>query len=143
MKILLLLVLTTSAVAQSPSLLSIHLRDAKSAVASRLKFQATFEGEEEGQQVWELLSGPIQHVIIGYDREDKVRYVTTVGTNVPCEPLAASPKITGKPPDVTFVSPAEGALVSAHGSDRDHLASCSIKNPQAHLLDPDQDSARP
>ncbi|ABF39203.1 hypothetical protein Acid345_0198 [Candidatus Koribacter versatilis Ellin345] len=133
----LLVLATACALAQQPSLVKVSLGQTRSTVHAQLKDQATFDREEEGQEIWKSNSGPIQHVIIGYDAEGEVRYITAVGSDISCDALGTSPQQTGHAPDLTFQRPEKSYLVIAHGPARDHLTSCSLKNPNAQLSDPD------
>jgi hypothetical protein len=138
--LLLLLVGTTAALGQQPTLADISLNDSKPAVQSKLKSRATFQREEEGQQIWELHSSAAKTLIVGFDDEGKVRYITALGTNIPCDLLGPSPQTTGKPPDLTFQRTLHPLLVIAHGSAPAHLNSCSLKNPQAKM--PEEEKER-
>jgi len=111
-------------------------------VHAALKNRATFEREEEGQEVWKANAGPIHHFIVGYNPEDEVRFITALGTDVPCNALGSSPKIAGNAPDITLQHAETSYLVIAHGSARDHLSSCSLKNPKAQMSDPDEERER-
>lgn len=133
-----LLLFSTAALAQVPALADISLHDTKAAVESKLKSHATFRREEEGQQIFDFHSGAIKNLIIGYDDQSKVRFVTVLGVNVPCEPLGTEPKMFGKPPDLTFQRELAGVVVIAHGSSISHLTSCSLKDPLARMEDPDE-----
>lgn len=133
------LLLSASAFAQAPSLIGVSLHDTKMAVQSKLKPHATFQREEEGQQIWHMTEGPIENLIVGYDAEHRVRYVTALGTRVPCESLGATPKTTGKAPDLIFQRDLPNLLVVAHGPDLSHLASCSLKDPHSGMTDPDEE----
>jgi hypothetical protein len=138
MKSALLLLFSAAALAQSPAIANVALHDTKAAVQSKLKSHAIFQREEEGQQIFEFYSGAIRNLIVGYDDQNKVRYVTALGVNVPCEPLGTEPKMFGKPPDLTFQRELAGVVVIAHGASISHLTSCSLKDPLARMEDPDE-----
>lgn len=133
-----LLLLCSAALAQSPAIADISLHDTKTAVQSKLKVQATLQREEEGQQVWEFHAATIKNLIIGYDAENQVRYVTAVGNDVPCELLGTTPKTLGAPPDLTFLREAPGFMAIAHGASVSHLTSCSLKDPNSRMDDDDE-----
>jgi hypothetical protein len=135
--LLILLLLTTAVFAQEPTLAGVALNDTKPMVRSALTSVATFQREEEGQQIWEFHSGPVKTLIVGFNAEGKARYITTLGTDVPCEPLGNSPQTIGKPPDLTFQRTLNDILVIAHGSSLAHLNACSLKDPKAKMLDED------
>lgn len=144
--LLILCAFATAAAAQSPAILSVSLDDSRSTAEAKLKKQAKFEREEEGQQIWRLNAGDAETVIVGYDGEGKVRYVTALarsGKSVPCELLGNDMKTAGNPPDLLFqgtlTSQDEEVLVIGRGPDLHHLASCSLKNPRVRMQDPDEE----
>lgn len=139
MKIAFLFFLSATAFAQTPSVGGISLHDTKMAVQSKLRGNANFQREEEGQQIWAFEQGAIQSLIIGFDGEGRVRFVTSLGRDVPCEPLGASPKSLGKTPELTFQREMKNLVVIAHGADLAHLHSCSLKDPHTRMADPDKE----
>jgi hypothetical protein len=142
MKSALLLLFSAAALAQTPAIANVALHDTKAAVQSKLKSHAIFQREEEGQQIFEFHSGAIRNLIVGYDDQNKVRYVTALGADVPCEPLGPSPKTLGRSPDLSFQRELADYLVVAHGSSVSHLNSCSLKDPHARVADPDEKDER-
>ena len=142
LKCALMVLLTGAALAQEPSILNVSLHDSKSAVQAKLKVRATFQREEEGQQVWQVRDAEIKNLIVGFDAEDRVRYITALGTNVPCRALGLSPKSRGKAPDLVFQRSLDDVLVVGHGADAKHLTSCSLKNPKAQMPDEEEEKER-
>ena len=139
MKFALILIFSSGALAQTPAIADISLHDTKATVQAKLRSRATFQREEEGQQIFELHAGSIKNLIVGYDANNKVRYVTALGNHVSCEVLGPAPKTVGKPPDLIFQRTLDSFLVIAHGTNPSHLTSCSIKDPNATIPDEDDE----
>ena len=143
MKFAFILLFSIAALPQTPAIADISLHDPRATVQTKLRSRATFVREEENQQIFELHGGVIKNLIVGYDAENRVRYVTALGDGVPCEVLGDAPIIAGKPPDLTFRSTVNGFLVTSHGSSLSHFTSCSIKDPNAKPTDEDEEKSRP
>jgi hypothetical protein len=63
----------------SPEILGIRLGMPYSTAHARLAKMGSFRSEDEGQQVWILNHDKhYQYVIVGFDRDRKVRYVTVL-----------------------------------------------------------------
>jgi hypothetical protein len=78
---LLVLSLTTSAVGKQPApqILGLRLGMSYNQAHARLSEIGQFKSEDEGQQVWTLRNDKhYQYLIIGFDRERTVRYVTAL-----------------------------------------------------------------
>src|SRR5882762_7553028 len=77
----LVLSLTTLAVGQQPApqILGLHLGMSYNQAHARLNEIGQFRTEDEGQQVWQLsYDKHYQYLIIGFDRDRRVRYVTVL-----------------------------------------------------------------
>ncbi len=135
--VLILTAVSAPLLAQQPTLAKVSLGESRTAAHAHLKHQATFQREEEGQEIWKSNSGSTQNLIVGYNAEGEVRYITALGTDIPCDALGSSPQQTGHTPDLTFQRPEKSFVVIAHGPARDHLTSCSLKDPKSQLSDPD------
>lgn len=113
----------------------ISLGDRQQHVVSMLRKTAQMQREEEGQQVWKLNNdSSVAFLLIGYDKDRLVRYITELahqGGSLPCKPLTDSPHKTGTEGNYVFTrdykSQDSDMLAIAHGSDASHLSSCSIK----------------
>ena len=78
---LLVLSLSASAVGKQPApqILGLRLGMSYSQAHARLSQIGQFKSEDEGQQVWTLIHNKhYQYLIIGFDRERAVRYVTVL-----------------------------------------------------------------
>lgn len=81
---LLLLVWDASAVEASAQrlqrqILGLHLNMTKEAAHKRLQEIGTvIRNEENRQEVWQVRHESFSHLLIGFDKEDKLRYVTAV-----------------------------------------------------------------
>src|SRR5580700_9794756 len=63
----------------APQILGLRLGMSYDQAHSRLNDIAQFKSEDEGQQVWTLTHDQrYQYVIIGFDRDREVRYVTAL-----------------------------------------------------------------
>ena len=84
MKRLLLVLLITAIVfaatkAPAPEILGVRLGMPYAEACAKLNKIAQFKNEDEGQEVWMLRDDPhYQFLIVGFDRERRVRYVTAL-----------------------------------------------------------------
>ena len=63
----------------APEILGVRLGMPYAEARTKLNKIAQFKNEDEGQEVWTLRDDPhYQFVIVGFDRERKVRYVTAL-----------------------------------------------------------------
>lgn len=125
----------------------ISLGDARDRVSTALKRIAVLQKEEEGQQVWKTGDdSDVSYVLIGFDRDRRVRYVTLIakpGVELRCDPVGdiVSAQRTGSSGNYTYTRTlhvaggAQGAI--AKGADAKHLSSCSIKKIGAKSEDDD------
>jgi hypothetical protein len=131
----------------------IHIGEPADEVRRELSPKASFEKEEEGQQVWRVLKDPsVQYVFVGFDRERTVRYVTTVasplGTPMPCAPLG-DPGTAVKREEPGNIEmrrdirqPGVDLTVIARGPSPDRLRICSIKKQGAGLEQEEEEEQR-
>ena len=127
----------------------ISLGDREQHVMPMLRKTAQMQREEEGQQVWKLNNdSTVAFLLIGYDKDHRVRYITELankGGTLPCKPLTGSPQKTGATGNYTFTrdykSQDSEMLAVAHGSDAAHLSSCSIK--RVGVRGEDEDESEP
>ncbi len=119
-------------------LVGIHLGQPLQEARRALDGKASFEKEEEGQQVWRMLHDPsTQYVIFGANRENQVRYVTTLaatdGPPMACPPLGdvSTAVKTGAAGNMELrrevKQAGENLTIIARGKSPEHLSSCSIK----------------
>lgn len=100
--------------------------------------------EDEGQEVWRLLGDKnYAHLIVGFDKEKRVRYVTALaestGTPVKYTDLGDLSKATrsGQPGNLTYTWKGRDEkdkfeyLAIAKGKDANQLSSFSVKRPGA------------
>ena len=104
-RLLLILVLTANLLCATrvppPEILGIRLGMSYPQAHAKLTTIAQFKNEDEGQEVWTLRGDPhYQTLIVGFDRERRVRYVTVL----------ASPQ--GKAVDYSDVADVHGATSS-------------------------------
>lgn len=59
-------------------ILGIQLNITKDEARKRLEKIGSFVREEEHQEVWQVRDESFSHLIVGFDKEEKVRYVTAV-----------------------------------------------------------------
>jgi hypothetical protein len=123
-----------------PEIIGVHLAMRESEARVQLAKIGQLQSEEEGQQVWRLLgSEHYQFLIVGFDGEHRVRYVTALadasGTPVKYEELGDLSKATrtGQPGNLTFTWKGEDRkakleyLAIAKGKDPQRLSSFSVK----------------
>ena len=129
------------------SIMGVSINDAQNDVRTALAKVAEFQREEEGQQIWAVKGDPrIQSLIVGYDADHRVRYVTAIakpGLTLLCTPLGDidTARRSGKPGNFLFTRALSegdasnetkkeaggGISVIAQGTDSTHLFSCSLK----------------
>jgi len=139
---------------QTPvELFGIHVNEPEEEVRRALNGRASFEKQDEGQQVWRILNDPsMQYVILGFDREQQVRYVTTLaatgGPPMACPPLGnvSTAAKTGNAGSMELRrelrQPGEDVTIIAHGPSPDHLSSCSIKKQGAGIEQEEEEEQR-
>jgi hypothetical protein len=127
-----------------PEILGIRLGMAYSQAHAKLTQIGQFKNEDEGQEVWALRSDPhYQTLIVGFDRDRRVRYVTVLaspqGKGVDYNDVADvhSATSSGQPGNLVFTWKAHDPksrmeyLAVAKGSDPHRLASYSVKRVMA------------
>lgn len=134
-------------------LAGIHIGQPLDQVRHALSGKASFEKEDEGQQVWRVLTDPaMQYVILGFDRERRVRYITALaapgGAPLTCAPLgdAPNPVKSGKAGNNEWwreiKQPGMELRVIARGASPDRLSSCSIRKQGAGLEQEEEEEER-
>ena len=136
-------------IAPAPAtLFGLHIGQPAAQVQAALAGHATFQREEERQQIWQVVDDPaMQYLIIGFDRDRQVRYVTALakqdGTAMHCAPLGdqatATKSISSGAIELRkdLEEAGQDLTIIARGSSPDHLASCSIKK-RGVVEDPDE-----
>jgi hypothetical protein len=138
-----------------PEILGIRLGMSYPQAHSRLTQIGQFKNKDEGQEVWTLRSDPHYHaLIVGFDRERRVRYVTALA-NLKGEAIdysdlgdVHSATSSGEPHNLVFTWKArdQGShteyLAIAIGSDPHRLRSYSVKRLGVKTEDPDQEKER-
>ncbi len=129
---------------RAPALRGISLGESQTRTRAALSPIATFEKEEEGQQVWRLKHDPAaQYLFVGFDAGERVRYVTLIAkpnTALPCPALGKSRAVRrrGVPGNYEFTRPfGENRIVIARGPSPARLTLCSLKQIQAKSEDTD------
>jgi hypothetical protein len=138
-----------------PEILGIRLGMAYPQAHSRLTQIGQFKNRDEGQEVWTLRSDPHYHVlIVGFDRERRVRYVTVLanpkGEAVDYSDLGDVRTATssGGLGNLVFTWKSKDQkkhidyLAIARGSDPHRLLSYSVKRLGVKTEDPDQEKER-
>jgi hypothetical protein len=139
--VLLFAVLSSAAAVQpAPEIVGIRLGMSYDKAHSRLNKIAHFKSEDEGQQVWTLNHDKhYQYVIVGFDPERKVRYVTVLvrpeGQPVRYEEIGnlAQASLSGGPGNLRYTwkvadrKTHQDYLAIAAGKDAHHLDRYSIK----------------
>jgi len=143
------LLLCAAAPKQSPSIKGVSIGDTENATKQSLLKSASFVREEEGQQVWKLNNDPdAEFLLIGYDADHHVRYVTAVakpGSTLKCEILgdARQPDKQGKSGTLQFTHPIgdpdDHIIAVARGESRDKLRLCSLKRLGAKSAEEDEE----
>ena len=123
-----------------PEILGIRLAMPQSKARAQLAKIGQMQKEEEGQEVWRLLGDKnYAHLIVGFDKEKRVRYVTALaepnGTPVKYEDLGDLGKAarTGQAGNITYTWKGRDEkdkfeyLAIAKGKDTQRLASFSVK----------------
>src|SRR6266850_3128391 len=124
----------------APEILGVRLATPYAAAHAQLAKLGQLKKEDEGQEVWALLGDEhYQFLIVGFDAERKVRYVTAIadagGTPVRFEDIGevSSATRTGQPGNLTFTWKADDPktkleyLAIAKGKDAQRLSSLSVK----------------
>lgn len=138
---LVLLLLVTSAVAAKnpqPEIMGIRLGMTKSEAHARLKKVGKLEKEQrKRQEVWTIDDRRVSHLLIGFDPEFRVRYVTAIARmgaeNIRYEEVADLKRAqrTNNQGNYKLTweanSGEEKYLVIAHGRNPDYLEMYSIK----------------
>jgi hypothetical protein len=135
-----------------PEILGIRLGMAYPQAHSRLTQIGQFKNKDEGQEVWTLRSDPhYQTLIVGFDRERRVRYVTALanprGEAVDYSDLGDVRTATssGGPGNLVVSWKNEDRrshfeyLAIAKGSDPHRLLSYSVKRLGAETEDPNEE----
>lgn len=136
------------AVAPVLKLKGISIGERRDRVAVSLQKSAAMEREEEGEQVWKTKNDTeVSYVLVGYDRDRHVRYVTLLakaGAVPKCDAVGeiASAARTGSPGNYTYTRKLRSGngsqvIAIAKGADTKHLSSCSIKRVGAQGEDDD------
>jgi hypothetical protein len=128
-------------------ILGIQLNITKDEAHKRLEKVGSFVREEEGQEVWQVRDESFSHLIVGFDKEEKVRYVTAVARedkeakrmeytkigDLKKARQAGDPKIKNfnYQWDVPAGKEHPHMLVLAIGRDPRFLTTFSLKNPDA------------
>ena len=123
-----------------PEILGVRLAMPYTAAHAQLVKLGQLQKEEEGQQVWRLLGNEhYAHLIVGFDGENRVRYVTALAeanaTPVKYEDVGDLTKATrtGQPGNLTFTWKSRDRkgnfeyLAIAKGKDANKLSSFSVK----------------
>ena len=144
---------TSQAAEPAVELAGIHIGQPLDQVRQALNGRASFEKEDEGQQVWRVLHDPaMQYLIMGFDRERRVRYITAVaaagGPPLSCAPLgdAPVPAKAGKAGNGEWLREIHESgmelRVIARGAALDRLTSCSVKKQGAGLEQEEEEEER-
>ncbi|GAC1654171.1 MAG: hypothetical protein NVS9B15_14830 [Acidobacteriaceae bacterium] len=133
------------------SLRGIRIGESQAEVKQALAKSADLQREEEGQQVWKLRSdADADFVLVGYDTEHRIRYVTLVAKkdrSLRCDVLGdiAKAQSEGKPGNMHFSAPVgdrdENIIAVARGESADHINFCSLKRVGAKTEE-DEEEAR-
>jgi hypothetical protein len=129
------------------TILGIQLNITKDEAHKRLEKIGNFVREEEHQEVWQVRDESFSHLIVGFDKDEKVRYVTAVAREdkgakrVEYEKIgdlkkarqAGDPKVKNfnYQWDVPATKEQSHMLVLAAGRDPKFLTTFSLKNPNA------------
>jgi hypothetical protein len=123
-----------------------NLQMSEEQVHARLKKIGTFVRAEKGEEAWKVKDPSFSHVIVGFGKDDQLRYVTAVArTDKEAKPMAYSEigdlkkaQQIGDPAIKNFqyewpLQPEKGessALVLAMGRDPKVLSTLTLKNPE-------------
>jgi len=135
-----------------PEILGIRLGIAYRQAHAKLMQIGEFKNQDEGQEVWALRSDPHYKVlIVGFDRERRVRYVTVLadpkGRAVDYSDLGdvRSATSSGQPGNLVFTWKSQDQknhieyLAIGKGSDPHRLVSFSVKRMGVKTEDPDKE----
>jgi len=138
-----------------PEILGIRLGMTYSQARANLSTIAQFKNEDEGQEVWTLRNDShYETLIVGFDRERRVRYVTVLASPqrraVDYSEIADVHRAisSGQPGNLVFTWKARDPkshidyLVIAKGSDPHRLSSYSIKRVGVQNEEEDEESNR-
>lgn len=135
-----------------PDILGIDLAMSVEEARTRLKEIGTFERDErKQQQIWKVRDDHFSHVIIGADKEARLRFITAVArTDAAAQPVAYSSvgdleraRQTGNPAIKNFrfewdLAPSgskPATRVLAMGRDDQHLSTLSLKRVEPDSTD--------
>ena len=128
-------------------ILGIQLNITKDEARKRLEKIGNFVREEEHQEVWQVRDESFSHLIVGFDKDEKVRYVTAVARedkeakrieykkvgDLKKARQAGDPKVKNFNYQWNLPATKEQShmLVIAAGRDPKFLTTFSLKNPNA------------
>jgi hypothetical protein len=137
-----------------PEILGVRLGMAYPQAHARLTQIGEFKNQDEGQEVWMLRGDPhYQVLIVGFDRERRVRYVTVLanpkGKAVDYSDLGGvhSATSSGQTGNLAFTWKSQDPknhieyLAIAKGGDPHRLVSYSVKRLGAKAEDPDEEQS--
>ena len=131
-----------------PEIMGISLDMRRDAALARLKSIGSLEKEQrKRQEVWALKDPRISHLLVGYDAENRVRYVTAIaradGPRIRYEEVAElkSAQRSVAPGNHKFTWEIEGRrgqsafVLIARGHDAQYLDSYSVKKKDQEEID--------